>query len=447
MLWGRLGVTLALQSLGALASVASTLIVAHRFGPSGQGFISLFRSIVEFLTFLAMLGLPQALLFMINSAQISARHAVNFSFCHAAATAIVYAAACAIVVAAGLPNAYGVTTVETACACAAAILLVLHGLLRAISLTGRSVLPYNFLNVAPPILILVFYAIWSSDNYRSLSFAWVLMALLATTLAAILVWRNTAERDHERPSDSSHADGYGAPIRTALQLGTWSFIAEVTSSAVVLLTYASLRQATQSEEAIGHLSIAWFVLSSVLLPINMIVPVLFDSWSKAASREKGVILLESVATFAHLGTALSLGVACIGYFFVAPAIDIALGPRFDASILPSRVLLVAFYLFCQTRLLMIVHYTLGRHRSAAFAGMLRIAVVIIALPMGFLDTPVSAALAWIAGEAVAYGFLLNSAYRLLGWPAALTGGFSARWTYKKLHWLRNRGQPHVVNPN
>ena len=75
----KLGITLVAQLFGVSSTVLTNIIIAQRYGPEGQGYLSTFRSNVDFLTNIGLFGFPQAFVYLINSKEVQASWTTKFS--------------------------------------------------------------------------------------------------------------------------------------------------------------------------------------------------------------------------------------------------------------------------------------------------------------------------------------------------------------------------------
>ena len=95
-------------------------------------------------------------------------------------------------------------------------------------------------------------------------------------------------------------------------------------------------------------SISFLLVSTAILPLNMIIPVLFDTWSKKADQKYN---MESYLKLSHLGTLIAIIGFGVGIVLIEPVTRLVFGLEFLPSVLSTQILLLSVYALYQSRLL------------------------------------------------------------------------------------------------
>jgi O-antigen/teichoic acid export membrane protein len=419
----KLVVTVVVQALSVAATALLSAVVAHRYGPEGQGYLSRFRSLVDLLMSVGLFGFPQAFVFLLNDASVAPGWTMRFSVRYSVAFG---GLACfAGLAMAGLGRQpvpdFGASTYMALAA--GATFMVLHGLYRSVSLATRSVLVFNLMSIVPAVVLLGVYLLWRPSDHRPLVAANA-MAGGTSALVGFLVLRNVGKGGPTaRPSRSV--------LKTMLVYGFWTWIPGVAVTAQTAGSFALLRRIDPSDASAGYFSAAVLFLNAMVLPLNMAAPVLFDAWSK---RRADASVMETHTRMAHTVTGLVLCVAPIAWLLIGPATSLLFGARFAHAIPASRLMLLAALPACQNRLIFPVLLSAGLARSVAVANVLRAVppLAIMFLAIGIGDPVKIAALAWGAGECLCLVMCGIALAKQTGGSAASLVGLSPSWAFKRV---------------
>lgn len=420
----KLGITLFAQLFGVGSTVLTNIIIAQRYGPEGQGFLTTYRSSIDFLTNIGLFGFPQAFVYMLNSKMIKISWAVKFSASYSLLFGGVILGLGTLLYALGVRELNGFDVLTILAIIVATTGMLLHGMYRAISLSVKPIQVYNFVSVMPAIFALLIYFFWYAENYQILVLALVFAGVISACLSAFVL------REHLFVKQK--ADNNLSKLIEATQYGFWSFIPGITFSFVAIVTYTLLRQSGNSDEIAGYFSISYLLVSTVILPLNMIIPVLFDTWSKETDQQYN---LQSYLKLSHLGTIMAIAGSTIGMLLVRPMTILVFGPEFSPSVFSTQILLLSVYALYQNRLLSAMLLALGQPAVVGVGALIRAAIILPLLFLGELNSHLGAALLWTIGEFVNMAYMLIFVCHKTSWSSSQVAGLSLSWVFENFKHL------------
>jgi O-antigen/teichoic acid export membrane protein len=420
----KLAISLAIQVAGSIATVVATTFVTRRYGPEAQGYLSYFRSAVELAVSIGLFGLPQAFVYLINSGRISVGRALRFTGNYFLVFTLIVACTGLLLYKLGIAQAQGFSSLAVLCAVAAAAGLLAHGLCRAIALTTSSTTIFNLVSILPSVLLLIFYLMVRPADYRILVLGSVFGSFLAVIAALSLFkktdWLNDAPRASSR-------------IGFAFRYGLWSFIPQVMLSLTTIGTYALIRQGIGGDAAVGQFSVAVLLISTAILPLNMVIPILFNAWSH---RDAADMRQKSFTQLSHLGTLVSIMGMALGISFAGPATALIFGPDFTESVVVTQTMLAGIFAQYHSRLTSAFLLAVGKSHCVAIGSSVR-AVAIFVLLAGVLGPSIKgAALAWTLSEFAVASYLAFTVIKSTGWPVLMILGLSPKWVSTNMAMLR-----------
>lgn len=418
-------ISLALQIVGSLATVLATIVIARSYRPEGQGYLSYFRSTVDLVVSMGLLGLPQAFVYMINSGRLTVGWALKISGYYSMLFTLVAACAGAVIYASGIAQVHGFNGFAVACAVLASAGLLAHGLYRAIVLVTSSATVFNLVTILPAVFLLIFYLIARPANYTVLASAPVVASLLSL-IAAMSLFAKTRWSSPKLQTNEN-------TLISAFRYGFWSFIPHNFLSLATVATYAFLRRGPSADAAVGQFSVAVLLQSTTVLPLNMIIPPLFNAWS---GRDVEDMRRTSFMKLAHLGTLLSFIGLALGLALAGPLTMFIFGQDFMPSVTVTQIMLAGIFALYQSRLSSALLLSLGKPDSVAVGATIRIVVIMVLLAGGLAESISGAALAWTIGEFAAVSYQIFIAVKLTGWPVLMTLGLSPTWMRENLSTLR-----------
>ncbi len=412
----KLGITLVSQFLGVGATFLVNIVIARRYGPEGQGYLSHYRSTIIFLSNVGLFGFPQAFVYMINSKTIEVYWAVKFSTYYSLLFGVAGLGLGALLYSLGIRELSGFDPLTVLAIIIATTGMVLHGMYRAISLSTKPIYVFNFVSIMPAIFALLIYFFWYADNYQVLVLSLVFAGAISSFLAAFVLKDHLFSKQRLNNSLSK--------LTASVRYGFWSFFPGTTFAFVITATYALLRQNGISDETAGYFSISYLLVSTAILPLNMIVPVLFDTWSKETDQKYN---LQSYLKLAHLGTVVAIASFSVGMVLIRPITVLVFGSEFSPSVLSTQILILSVYALYQSRLLSAMLLAIGCPTVVGIAALMRAVIIILPLFFWDLNSLLGAALAWTIGEFVSMIYMLIFVYRKTRWPLPQVAGLSLSW--------------------
>lgn len=420
----KLGVSLAIQVAGSIATVLATMFVTRSYGPEAQGYLTYFRSAVELAVSIGLFGLPQAFVYLINSDRISVGWALRFSRNYGLLFTLIVACAGLLLYKSGIAQAQGFGSLAVLCAVAAVAGLLAHGLCRSIALTTSSAAIFNLVSILPGALLLVFYLVARPADYRILVAGPVIASFLAVVATLPLFKKTDWLNDAPRVSGRTWF---------AFRYGLSSFIPHVMLSLTTIGTYALIRRGIGADAAVGQFSVAVLLVSTAILPLNMVIPILFNAWSH---RDAADMRQKSFTQLSHLGTLISIVGVALGILLARPTTALIFGPDFMESVVATQTMLASIFAQYHSRLSSAFLLAVGKSDSVAIGASIR-AVCIFGLLTGGLGPSITgAALAWTLSEFAVAGYLAFKVIRLTGWPVLMILGLSPGWVSTSMAILR-----------
>ena len=256
--------TLIIQGAGALAMLLTIVLLGRYLGPASQGIFSRIKVDVEFVSALAAIGLPQAMIYYVQSAGMSRKRAVKLSLKVA-------------MVGGGIAIAYdgyilGQTQVHFVLFAFAAMAMILHCCLRCILLSVSNSRLFNLVTAMPQGILLLYalFAIEISEVNQNQ----VLVALLFSfCMSAWLSFNAIRKTETECVNDEVIEE----PIFKIAQYAVVSGITAICANASILLTVHAIESKFGLVE-LGVFTFALAIAQGLLVPLNYTIPLLFKRW-------------------------------------------------------------------------------------------------------------------------------------------------------------------------
>ena len=248
------------QGAGAASMLLATVWLGAALGPEQQGAFNGTKAEIEFVAALALLGLPQAVFYYLQSGALSMQRALR---CAAASVVLALAAgaAYALVQRNSATAAVWMALAVAACVC--------HGQLRAMILVGERTAWFNAVTALPQVLLLAAVAVVVAGHGNE-QLPWPAVFLFAFGAAAMLAaWR--LHTTHVVPRTST----VGWRSLTHYGLGAW--LLAVLSTGAMLLMQRWV-EARAGAAALGQFTLAMSLVLVPLVPIAYAAPLLFRRW-------------------------------------------------------------------------------------------------------------------------------------------------------------------------
>jgi O-antigen/teichoic acid export membrane protein len=391
--------SMAIQALGAAATLGIGIVVAVWQGPESQGHYGLVRSTADLLLALALFGLPQSLVHAINQQHV--RPAMLLRWAQRYVVALLALALASTLLAEATGGAWMPSWLASPWMWCALLVgsvgWVLQGMLRVFVLCRGSSIQFAWVSVMPALTLAVVVcaavAAGRSDFELALLASGVTSALLAMWQLGAVVHRA-----------DWHAGGL-PQWRPLLAGGLHAFAQTL---ALALQPWASLHLIAwqgASPAAIGHFVFAAYVYQVFALPVSFVAPLLFARISRASGQG------QAFPIGARLRPALAWTVA--GAVFAALVLPLAvpalLGPAYAPSTWACVWMALCGPALLLNRLGVAVLLGRGQLRATTAHALWRA----LALPLAMLlcwavhwaDTVTMAAFAWLLVEVSCVGVL------------------------------------------
>jgi len=276
---------------------------------------------------------------------------------------------------------------------------------------------FNLITIMPAAVSLCLYAVWRSAEPKQLVWvvilAWVASSLVAALILNLNPFAGRLDELSITLDRIKHTVGYGF----------WSFIPGVCYSMAIAGSYRLIHQKA-GDAGVGQFSVSLLILSMAVLPLTMIVPILYDTWSKEVDRTKNRL---SFHLLSHLGTIFGILACILGVILVEPLTLTVFGPAFSSSVRTTNFMLLGVYAIYQTRILSAMLLAVGRPHTVAFAAVLRSGAILLAISQGIFGLTDGTAWAWTVGEYIGVLYMCTRLSRLTGWPLSQIAGLSPSW--------------------
>jgi O-antigen/teichoic acid export membrane protein len=400
----QVAVAVVVQGVGVGLLFLTTIIISRDYGPEGQGFFSSFKSWIDFFATVGLFGFPQAIIFAINTGNVMPGNALKASLCYF----LLYTGVLSMPALLIPPTVfvdYRVSTTGLVMGAVAASLLVLHGLVRSIALTRSSPLIFNLVTAAPSIFtflaLLLFLGLAEEPAIPSLMFC----AALAAAVFSLLSIRGISSNQPDTPAKrATNAKEFFAH-------SLWAFVATISMAVVPAITYHVLNSADNTHAQAGYFSVAFVLASATFTPLNMIAPVMYNSWVNADPRSISASFSKLAAACCVAG--IVLPVLC---GLILPAlIPLIYGEKFSDAIMPCVVMLSVSYFFIHNRLLVPLLLADGNHRCVAIANVLRAGAISALLLVSRPRSAETVVWFWLLGELLFNAYLVMKVREKLSW--------------------------------
>jgi O-antigen/teichoic acid export membrane protein len=393
-------VTVFIQGFGAVANAMLAMVIAARFGPSGQGFWANFKALLDVVSVAAAYGFPAAFPFLINVRGVSDARLLRFSLIYGAALVPLTAVAIVLARFTGLIRLSSSTPyLEVALLTVSAIALAVQAMVRGVTLATSSTEIFSLMTTMPPCILLLTVLVWPSVTDQSLMPAATTASLTALAIG-LWIWKR-----YRVPPPVTTAV---TPMRELLTFGGWNFINSLALILIPAIMFQMLTAAGAARKEIGWLSIAILIQSALLTPGNMLGPVLYNWWTKIADPS---LRRQSYAYLHRLALAASVGASVVAALVLRAASGALAARDFGPVVELGWILLAAVPLGYSARLMANVLLSSGQAKLFAASTVTRLVVVASVLAV-LSPTPRSAAIAMVVAEVAS---LIVSAACLVGW--------------------------------
>lgn len=379
-------INVSVQSIGAAMSFLLAIGIAHYWGVDSQGEFALIKSWVEFGSLVALLGLPQGFVYVINRLGTSARKLTQVSVMYTCATLpFAFVASFAAARTGYLPPADSSWVIIAVGMSVSAY--TFHGLTRSIVLTANDGLLFSLFSIIPTVAL--FAAVFAQPQSLAPKLEMAYLCSAMTALALGLAWTGYVT--------TRRVTGTEAIDWRALFDQSWhSFLISVLGSVQIVALFGSMQLIDAGMSDVGRVSLALLVYNAVNVVCTMVSPILYNRWSRGVTAE-GVALLSKRVGFVSVGMSFPLAVAAFTLIEVAEGLELGLVEGLKSPVL---ILCGSLPAVLYTRLLVPALFAVGRPGPITVAAIARVFImpVLILLPVGKADVAALACLVFALTE-------------------------------------------------
>jgi O-antigen/teichoic acid export membrane protein len=393
--------TIAIQGLGVIVMFAVTLYVARVGGTTSQGSFAFVKSVTDLQVAIFSLGLPSAIIFMLNKRGTGHQAVFRKSLAYGATLSVILPiftfAALKMVMNSEINTNVALQALTIGLAGA---WLTLFALLRALLLVYSDGAIFSMLSILQWIII--GFSALTLLNRTPYVFEVAYCLAGAISLLAIIGYLHcTMYLGHKIDAASDAIDWRMLRQQSVHVMLQTSFFA-----LQPFLTNAALAQTTDGLASIGLFNIASMVVALPNLLVALVAPVLFNRWSKSLDWS-GIAAIRRNSLY--LGAAVQI-VAILSMPMVAPVIILLFGSAFVDATVATYILLLAILPIVTGRIITPAVQGLGRTdyltRNSALRLTVSIATAALLICAG--QPPLmTMAIAWCVGEYVALFDLLR----------------------------------------
>ena len=265
--------TLAVQGLGSAATLLLGLLIARFQGPQAQGHYGVVRSAADLLVAIALLGLPQGMVHLLNHERVrpqALQSGLARYVCSVVALGLVLILSCDLGL---LPE--GLRRPAAALALAAGVAgWMVHALQRSFVLCMGSTSAFSWLTAAPALTLLAAVVVLLISGSHSYEWAVAASGVASALWGAVLVARLRAQ--------AAWRHGAEVPWRKLLSFGGHSTVQTVSLALQPWLALWLLQRLGAAPAELGWFVLAGYVQQLFALPANFVMPLLMARASKAA---------------------------------------------------------------------------------------------------------------------------------------------------------------------
>lgn len=382
--------TLAIQGVGAAAVFGAVILIGLLSGPTAQGHFSRVKSEIEFIVAISMFGMPQAVFYFLNSQRMSLVTAVKVS----GILGIVSVAISSIYI--GVTHS--VDSLYMLLFAAASAAMVVHGMLRIVILVFSSTHFFNIVTTLPQVLLFILVV---TINHGNALVGWVVPVIffISYFIGCAFVWSILRVTNISENSVGAQ----GATLKELLKFGAaaWLVAALSTATAVFWLRHT---EAALGQAAVGVFAMGLTIVQVVLTPFNYAAPLLYKRWMEAPDNSQAIRL------------AIILG---IGSFLVISMLLLIQGQlpmlesvsAYSALIELKWAFAVAAAAEVMIRIVAVSTTSAGYPLAPALAESVRLALLGIAVGLGFANNLTAITIIWTLASVMACVTLLVAAKR------------------------------------
>lgn len=341
-----------IQAIGPFLSFLTIFLLARLVGPIQQGLYAKIYAWINFIVVLGVFGFPQSFIYVIN------KHNVHRGLLLKAAT--MYTLIFGTILGSILIISYRYSLLDSQIISSlfglffvvvTIVILVYHGLFRGVYLTYNQNIGFAIVSILPAVSLfffMIFFLIYRVYIYQLVFFISSLLLLLIL----LFLKRNIDDGIKLYPFDVNKLKSE-LPLKILFNHGTNSFIQALLLSLQPVVAYWFISKYIGGNDYIGYFNIGLFLQQGFLVPISMVVPILFEYWTRNNNFE----IVKKITNFKIFILELLIGVLLAS--FIPFLVSCLFGSKYDESVVLSQILLFLIPITFHSRLLNPAIHSMG----------------------------------------------------------------------------------------
>ena len=408
--------TSAIQSLGVVFLIATTLIVSRFSGPSTQGSFALVKSFNDLQVAIFSLGLPPAIVIMLNRTQ-RGHHAIERVIGRYGIVLLLVLPPINFGLLSWTKADHDLILLQATLIGWGSAFFTVFAFLRALLLVHTDGPKFSLISISHWLFIFVTAVLLLNRTDLIFEIAYFTAGLCA--LLAIYAMIRQYQPRALPPAVHDTVDWRMLRVQS-----TYVMIQTVLYGLQPFLTNAFLARVDPTLAMTGLFNIAALLITLPNLLVALIAPVLLNRWSKELDWHS----YASVQRHALLAGAFGQVAALLALPLLPEAMRLVFGEAFVSAAAPTRILLLAVFAVIAGRILTPALQGLERNDIVSWScGMRVLAILAGTLAAHFAmgqSLILALAVGWCVGEYAALAFLLIASHRIRG--KAVTGHLLAR---------------------
>jgi O-antigen/teichoic acid export membrane protein len=381
---------MALQLLGIVLSYMTIIMVSRNSGPAAQGDFATMRTFVDSSSVICLMGLPQALVLVINRRQTEIASIAPYIRLYGPVVFLLALASSIVLLPKELAEPTHLTFVL--CISTAVYGFVTFSLVRATLLTSTEGLGFSLFTAMPHYLLFIAVAVLALTLHKDYHFAFAIQGLASLAISLIVLKRLEALSEKQEKKLP--------PLGALLSENLHSFFQALLYSSQFFLVFFIVRHQQGNSEAVGWLSIALLPVQVIHAVVGMASPYFYNRSSKLVVPLQLSQIGWSITKAAGLMQTLALiSLPALGLF-----ISLVFGSKFAPSTTATQLVLLGTFAVYWTRAITPFLQTAGRSMPTSISCAIRFAscLVLTWFLLQFFSTVVAGALAWLVSEWIAF---------------------------------------------
>lgn len=380
--------------------LATTLLVSRLGGPAAQGSFALVKSLNDLLVAACSLGLPPAIVILLNRVSRGHRQLLRWIFIYGLILLFSLPVITAVLI--NLfddKSIYSSIFVQSLLIGIASACLTVFAFLRGILLVYEDGPIFSIISIVQWMVIFISAALLLNRVNLVFEIAYTLAGILSLAAIIPLIRRRISKEDRS----------------TILSTTDWTFLrnqsGHIMAQALLyglqpFLSNAALSHIDPALKLVGLFNIAAMTVALPNLLVALVAPVLLNRWSKTLDWRGLQVVRKNALLFGFACQVMALA----SWPLVPPAVQLLFGSAFSEAVTPIRILLLATVCVIASRILTPAMQGLGRNDIVSWSCLARAITIAAVVATGYFSTdfPIIEimAIGWAMGELAALAVLL-----------------------------------------